>query len=210
MISGSIVFERIDRSKWKSEAGINEGYVYLFSVGDRTKIGFSNDPTTRARAVAAGIGLDINEIYVSAPHKKARETERMLHLYFSDFRMRGEWFSISSKDICDFCTEIDYCFSDCDQISLHKKDVIYYFYGYRKPFDAMFYLTLQVPKIEVLKAIKKTLIDKYETQRNAAVNLGMSEVHISRTFGSGNKPIPKKLLDIAGFRKHVTINYVSM
>lgn len=70
--------------------------VYLIECQGLIKIGVSADPETRLKELGTG-----------SPHQHSLlkvipggfEVERMLHKKFSDKRVRGEWFRLTSEDL---------------------------------------------------------------------------------------------------------------
>lgn len=74
------------------------GYVYLCRSGRSglTKIGYSAQPELRESTLQAE---DPMLKMVAKFKDKNRQDEKWLHRIFSDKRRRGEWFSLSRKDI---------------------------------------------------------------------------------------------------------------
>lgn len=74
-----------------------QGYVY-FMLNRRNKlvkIGFSKDPKYREKTLQS----EEPEIAIMLTIPGTMEEERMLHEYFKDKRVRGEWFAIAEADV---------------------------------------------------------------------------------------------------------------
>jgi transcriptional regulator with XRE-family HTH domain len=65
-------------------------------------------------------------------------------------------------------------------------------------------------KDTAINAIKKKIRNKYATQGEAALALGMSEVHLSRALNGKADPIPKKLLEFAKIKLITTHTYIHL
>lgn len=70
-------------------------FVYLLRARKFFKIGFSADVCKRVRQLSTGSAYRV-EIVAIAPGEQSLEQE--LHVEFSRFRKRGEWFSRSGAD----------------------------------------------------------------------------------------------------------------
>lgn len=73
------------------------GFVYFIRFSDRVKIGFSQDPDNRLRA------LPHDEVLGVFPG--TRLNERQLHAAFADLRQTGEWFTLDDR-ILDFIADV--------------------------------------------------------------------------------------------------------
>lgn len=76
-------------------------YVYVFSAGDRFKIGRSQDPESRLRSLESGSPYDIKLEHVSEglSRWKAVGAERAAHIILEHYRVRGEWFKADKRTI---------------------------------------------------------------------------------------------------------------
>lgn len=74
------------------------GYVYIVSIGDKTKIGKSINPFERVCAVLRNSGHKSGRYFVSPECVNYSTVERELHAVFSDKRINGEWFQVSFED----------------------------------------------------------------------------------------------------------------
>lgn len=79
--------------------GMSDKCVYLMEneLG-MLKIGISNDPLKRARALSTGSGLSVKLICYWQVSNRARTTEAYLHRVFKNFKISGEWFKPKSFD----------------------------------------------------------------------------------------------------------------
>lgn len=74
------------------------------------KIGVSDNPFTRIRNLQKAMPLLVDKCFViNRIHERSTNDfydgariETMLHLFFSSRRIRGEWFSLSWEEICQF------------------------------------------------------------------------------------------------------------
>lgn len=65
-------------------------------------------------------------------------------------------------------------------------------------------------KDTAINAIKKEIGRKYETQREAAESLGITDVYLCRVLAGKTRFIPKVLLDLAGLHMVATYNYLPL
>lgn len=70
------------------------GSVYFVTDGDAIKIGFAKNLRERLRLLQVSHHFPL---FLIAAISGTRNDEAMLHGRFSDLRLRGEWFQISSK-----------------------------------------------------------------------------------------------------------------
>jgi len=92
ILPSEVVEESIESSK------IQEGYVYLMQFGSEYKIGTSNNVERRFRELRTQMpyeGRIIHTIATGDPEG----IEAYWHQYFSEKRLKGEWFQLSSNDI---------------------------------------------------------------------------------------------------------------
>lgn len=85
----------------KTASGLVPGHVYLLKHGSEYKVGRSNDPTRRYKEIKVQMPLDTEEIHVIETDDAAG-IEAYWHNRFSDKRLNGEWFRLSSYDIKAF------------------------------------------------------------------------------------------------------------
>lgn len=110
-IRQDLIFKKINHIKFKEELscvakirGIRrdekQGFVYLIKGDERiTKIGMTNRcPFDRLKEMLGNTWKDyeITHIY---PTRYPGGTEKVLHHLFEYFKIRGEWFSLSPKEI---------------------------------------------------------------------------------------------------------------
>jgi len=92
----------LSREKERSNRKIDTK-VYLIRHGDTSyyKIGYSNRPYNRAKALTTGSPLINQVLYTSKLlyENTARNLERKLHHKFEEKVVRGEWFLLNNKDI---------------------------------------------------------------------------------------------------------------
>ncbi|WP_100010124.1 GIY-YIG nuclease family protein [Lentibacillus sediminis] len=81
--------------------GINEGYVYFVRESGKrlVKIGKAKDPEERKKNdFGTLMPYDFETIHIISSDNY-HKTEKLFHHYFSDKRMKGEWFDLTGKDI---------------------------------------------------------------------------------------------------------------
>jgi len=82
-------------------------FVYVCQLGEKVKIGITNNPKRRMIHLECGCGEFFNKMYISNPQEDARRIEGMLHAYFQNVRGIGEWFHTSFNDVIPFVEDID-------------------------------------------------------------------------------------------------------
>jgi len=85
-------------------------HVYFIKAGLRVKIGFSNHPDMRLKAIRAGHckaprGLDTSKAKLLAIEPGGRDREAELHQQFAHLREAGEWFR-RSPDLLSYIDSI--------------------------------------------------------------------------------------------------------
>lgn len=99
------------------------GFVYIVEFGDKTKIGCTNNPSRRIgqlKATAAYGGLVLGRIALTPEHTNYRDTEQLLHLYFSKYRVEGtELFKLGFDEIMASLPELP--LKD-ESLRLHEKE----------------------------------------------------------------------------------------
>jgi len=78
-------------------------YVYFIEQAgsEYTKIGVSESPEARLRELQGGNPdlLTLRYVIKVGTQEQAASLERLLHKLFGKFRIRGEWFDVSAKDM---------------------------------------------------------------------------------------------------------------
>lgn len=74
------------------------------------KIGISNNPIKRARALSTGSGLVVNLLCYWQITNPARTTEAKLHKLFKEFKVSGEWFKSGSFKREDIESSFNFAF----------------------------------------------------------------------------------------------------
>jgi hypothetical protein len=74
------------------------GYIYIVKTPYGYKIGCTTRPESRPMEVCGSVPIPIEVIAVFKVDDR-RDTEQFLHQYYSDKRIRGEWFALSDDDI---------------------------------------------------------------------------------------------------------------
>ena len=77
--------------------------MYVMKSGSFFKIGVAQDPEARLLSLQTG-NPQIELVYVSKKIGNAHEVENRLHRAFSEFCVRGEWFSICCE--CKLINEV--------------------------------------------------------------------------------------------------------
>ena len=86
----------------KKPAANKKHYLYAISNGEQVKLGMSSDVKKRLSALQTSSPSDLIIIwkyYVATTSKEAIKIEKMLHRACSEFRIRGEWFSMGCVDV---------------------------------------------------------------------------------------------------------------
>jgi hypothetical protein len=86
----------------KKPAVDKKHYLYAISNGEQVKLGMSSDVDKRLKALQTSSPSDLIVIwkyYVARTSKEAIKIEKMLHRACSEFKIRGEWFSMGCVDI---------------------------------------------------------------------------------------------------------------
>ena len=74
---------------------VSLGYVYLFeNEFNYVKVGYSNNPDNRAKAIEYASGVTVVKSYISPICTNFVEIERELQQRFAPYRKKGEWFDI--------------------------------------------------------------------------------------------------------------------
>lgn len=84
--------------------------VYFITDGEYVKIGISNSLSLRISHLQIGNPRELKPLHIIpvSDLKEALALEKDLHNYFSKKKVRGEWFSISEKDILTAKTKFQY------------------------------------------------------------------------------------------------------
>lgn len=97
--------DRIEQSigaalRVKATSGSSQsGYVYVIRADNGlVKIGKSRDAKRRISKLNQIMPYDLEIIYTFR-HDQYSDLEAFLHLYFAEFRVRGEWFSLDADQI---------------------------------------------------------------------------------------------------------------
>lgn len=82
----------------KKHGPIAEYCVYGIQAGDELKIGMSNDPEKRAKAIQTGNAHQVKVVWVHRCESrgKALVQEKKLHRYCKEHWIRGEWFTLEA------------------------------------------------------------------------------------------------------------------
>lgn len=94
-----VVTERI-KNAFSDTTGEN-GFVYLLESDFGYKIGCSKNPKTRNNIFNVKLPFDVKMIR-AVNVVDYRNTEKILHSYFEDKHIRGEWFEMTNVDISNF------------------------------------------------------------------------------------------------------------
>ena len=69
--------------------------VYVIKMENNTvKIGITNDPNKRFKAIKAASGMKIVDQWISEPTEISFEVERRAHGVFHNYRLHGEYFAV--------------------------------------------------------------------------------------------------------------------
>lgn len=93
------------------------GYVYIVKNGDLYKIGSARKPHKRIAQLRTAAPF-LEEIH-HIPSISYRELEHLLHVYYRNRRVKGEWFVLTEEDM-DFIATID---GEGNQLSSLKRQI---------------------------------------------------------------------------------------
>ena len=82
------------------------GYVYLIYSGGRSKIGISTEPDERIHTIKIDSPFPVFTICVRYFYS-AKKVEKLLHKYYWEFRIKGEWFELTRDQIFECCDFLD-------------------------------------------------------------------------------------------------------
>ncbi|MGR9047591.1 GIY-YIG nuclease family protein [Halobacillus faecis] len=88
------VSQRFDSSE------LDTSYVYFIRESglDHIKIGKADDPEQRIKELSTG-SAHTHEIVHLIKSKEPYKTEKLFHCYFSDKRIKGEWFDLTDNEL---------------------------------------------------------------------------------------------------------------
>ena len=91
----------------KKDARKNVVYVLLMSNG-AIKIGRTKHFNKRQKTISLSSGLEVTKYWHTqmVDIKKASRSENMAHKHFKEHRNKGEFFSVSYKDACNYVKEL--------------------------------------------------------------------------------------------------------
>lgn len=93
---------RLERAAEPEPAPTDDRYVYFIQAENGLiKIGVSNDPAARIRALQTGSPIELTLLGVVPG--AGRQTEAQLHEQFAAHRTRGEWFHPAPQLIAQIC-----------------------------------------------------------------------------------------------------------
>ena len=82
------------------EQKVKEGLLYLFKYEDFYKIGFTSDINRRLKCISYYPPFDV-EFVASVKLKNPRDAEKFWHEYYSQYRIKGEWFLFKDREFMD-------------------------------------------------------------------------------------------------------------
>ena len=84
-------------------------YLYLIGTKDnKQKIGISNDPEKRLKALQTGNPEPLFIHYtIELPDRKAFKVEKHLHREYSHYNIKNEWFELPMEDAIQLMTYED-------------------------------------------------------------------------------------------------------
>lgn len=82
-------------------------YVATHAYTSLTKVGISNDPTTRMNSIKTYVGADMTLEYESPRLDNPLEIERLVHTHFAEKRIRGEWINETPEKIIEYIKTIE-------------------------------------------------------------------------------------------------------
>jgi hypothetical protein len=107
-ISHSFTAEEIKNAKQIPKVTPTSKGVYLLkSSTGLFKIGCTKNLLSRMSDFWNIIPEDL-EIFAFAPTKEHRASERYLHSQYQSVRVKGEWFALTEKDICELIENYDF------------------------------------------------------------------------------------------------------
>lgn len=87
------------KTRVSKKVGTSMGIYAIKHPHGYFKIGQSNDPTDRCRAVQLGSPYELTLWRMVATHDDGEEAERKLHSRLKEHHKRGEWFSCSESQL---------------------------------------------------------------------------------------------------------------
>ena len=91
----------------KNRQNVHNGLVYFITVENNTnvvKIGYTTNLVDRFNALQTGNHCELT-VYKTIKNVP-RRLEKKLHRFFSKYRIRGEWFKITTDQIDDVCLSL--------------------------------------------------------------------------------------------------------
>lgn len=96
-------------------------YVVTHDYTTLTKVGMSNNVTTRIKAIRTSVGADLQIYYESPLMKNAFIIEQEILKHFAEKRIYGEWINESPENIIAFIKTIEHKFDREDCISVLER-----------------------------------------------------------------------------------------
>ncbi len=96
------------------------GCLYIIQLGDTNiyKIGISIDPHKRVKQLQSKCPVPLNLLWWNFGHDY-KHAEKLMHHFFRDKRVKGEWFKLSTEDIF-LITETNFHIRYDDDLERHK------------------------------------------------------------------------------------------
>lgn len=96
------------------------GYVYFITDGNFVKIGIADRPGWRMAMLQTGnpneltllFTIPVPDSYHRTNNIRVRKLEKILHNYFKDHHVRGEWYDIKDQLDADGCRKIFGCVTE--------------------------------------------------------------------------------------------------
>jgi hypothetical protein len=96
-------------------------YVVTHDYTTLTKVGMSNNVTTRIKAIRTSVGADLQIYYESPLMKNAFIIEQEILKHFAEKRIYGEWINETPENIISFIKTIEHKFDREDCISVFER-----------------------------------------------------------------------------------------
>lgn len=85
----------------------NSGNIYIIQKKNKlVKIGISKNPKQRISAIETHNGEKSINIFISEKLKNYMEIEKLMHTYFKEFRVLGEWFNIDFDEAVEIFASV--------------------------------------------------------------------------------------------------------
>lgn len=90
----------------EQEERLDWSWVYVLETKGAYKVGISKNPDQRHQSIQVGCPFEVRFVY-ARQLEFAKTTERALHEYLEDCKIRGEWYLLSAQQVDDVINKIE-------------------------------------------------------------------------------------------------------